>query len=87
MLKRVRWLATGVAVGAGASLWAERKAKAVAARYRPSTAAGRAIGLPGEVVAALREGRRAMKEKEAELRALSGPPIRQLRPERRRTRA
>jgi hypothetical protein len=66
-------MATGLAIGVGASLWVERKAKAVAARYRPTT---RARGLPGDVVAALREGREAMRAREAELRALSpgSPP-------------
>jgi hypothetical protein len=83
VLKRVRWLATGVAVGAGASLWAERKAKAVVARYSPagvaSGAARRARGLPSDVVAAIREGREAMREREAQLRGGTGGALGQVR--------
>ena len=81
MLSRVRWLGAGVAMGAGGSLWAQRKVKSVAARYRPSGLAGeaaeRAKGLPGELRAAIREGRHAMREREAELR--SGGPGQVLR--------
>jgi hypothetical protein len=74
----MRWLVTGMAVGLGASVWAQRKLKSVASRYQPSGLAGNAVtkakGVPAEVVAAIREGRLAMKEKEAELR--SGPDAR-----------
>ena len=91
MLKRLRWMITGLAVGAGASLWAERKAKALAARYRPSGLAGsatnRARGLPSDVAAAWREGRQAMREREAELRAEAGATVRPIRSERRQTSA
>jgi hypothetical protein len=72
MLRRVRWFGVGAAVGIGASVWAQRKAKLVSARYRPSglagTAADRARTWPGEVRAALQEGRSTMREREAELR-------------------
>jgi hypothetical protein len=72
MFKRLRWLAAGAAVGFGASLWTQRKVKAVAARYHPSGLADKAIGKarswPGEVLAALREGRATMHERETELR-------------------
>jgi hypothetical protein len=78
VLKRLRWLVTGLAVGAGGSLWAQRKVKILASRYRPSGLAGsaatRAKGLPADVVAAIREGRAAMKQREAELRELGAPP-------------
>jgi hypothetical protein len=84
MFKRSRWLVTGVAVGAGASLWAERKARALAARYSP---ADRARGLPGDVVAAWQEGRQAMREREAELKARSNGSGGPNRSERRKTRA
>ena len=60
-------------MGVGGSLWAQRKMKAVAARYSPSGLAGgaaeRAKVLPGEVKAALEGGRHAMRVREAELRA------------------
>lgn len=76
MLKRLRWLGTGVAVGFGGSLWAQRKMKSMASRYRPSGRAGNAAtkakALPADVVAAVREGKVAMRERESELRALGG---------------
>lgn len=72
MFKRARWMATGLAVGFGGSLWAQRKVKDVAARYRPSglanSAANKAKGVPEDIRAALREGKEAMREREAELR-------------------
>jgi hypothetical protein len=72
MLKRVRWLVMGAAVGFGGSLWTQRKVKAAAARYRPSGLAGAAVekakAWPGEVRAALDEGRTTMRQREAELR-------------------
>jgi hypothetical protein len=72
MPRRVRWFGAGAAVGVGASVWAQRKLRAAAARYRPrglvDTAGGRARALPGDVRAALRDGRRAMRQREAELR-------------------
>ena len=84
-------MAAGLAVGAGASLWAERKARALAAKYSPSGMAGgaasRARGLPGDVVAAVKEGRQAMREREAQLKAVSAPQIRPIRSESRRTKA
>ncbi len=74
-MKRVRWMGAGLALGIGSSVWVQRKAKAVAARYHPSSVAGTAAGRvrrwPGEVREALREGRQAMRDREAELR--SGP--------------
>jgi hypothetical protein len=71
MFKRIRWLSAGAVVGVGASVWTQRKARMVAARYLP---AGRfeADGLvrqwPARVRAAVGEGREAMHEREAELR-------------------
>jgi hypothetical protein len=66
VFKRTRWLGTGLALGVGGSIWAQRKAKEVAARYSPSGVAGVAAdvarGLPSEVKAALEEGRQAMRQ-------------------------
>jgi hypothetical protein len=77
VLKRLRWLVTGLAVGVGGSVWAQRKVKTLASRYRPSGLAGsaatKARGLPADVAAAIREGRVAMKEREAELRSMGDP--------------
>jgi|GEM_PF-3327885 len=65
MPKRTRWLVTGVALGAGGSLWAQRKAKTAAARYGP---AGLAEATGRRVAAALADGREAMREREAQLK-------------------
>jgi hypothetical protein len=66
-------MGAGLAIGIGSSVWVQRKAKAVAARYHPSSvadmAAGRVRSWPGELREALREGRQAMRDREAELRA------------------
>jgi hypothetical protein len=73
VLKRVRWMGAGMALGVGTSLWAQRKLKLVMARYSPSGVGGMAVtkakDWPGQARAALREGRVAMREREAELRA------------------
>jgi hypothetical protein len=69
-------MAAGLMFGLGGSIWVQRKVKAVAARYSPSGRAGeaatRARGLPGDVKAAIQEGRLAMRQRESELRAKNG---------------
>ncbi|HLI53983.1 MAG TPA: hypothetical protein VKU88_06645 [Acidimicrobiales bacterium] len=65
MLKRIRWLTTGLALGFGASFWLRRKAREAADRYRP---AGLAAATAARARDALAEGRIAMREREAELR-------------------
>lgn len=65
MLKRVRWLTTGAAVGFGGAFWLQRKVKNAADRYRPVGVAGAAAARARD---ALEEGRAAMREREAELR-------------------
>jgi hypothetical protein len=76
MAHRVRWLAAGLVVGVGGSMWVERKVRSVASRYTPAgiagTATARARGIPSDVRAAIAEGRAAMRAREAELR--SGTP-------------
>ena len=69
MLKRVRWLTAGAAFGFGGALWLQRKVKTAADRYRPVGLAGAAAGRAKD---ALEEGRRAMQEREAELRGSAG---------------
>ncbi len=65
MPKRTRWLVTGVALGAGGSLWAQRKAKTAASRYGPAGL----VGATGRRLAtALADGREAMREREAQLK-------------------
>ncbi len=66
MIKRLTWFVGGAVAGiAGASV-AKRKAKEVAAEYAPARMARKAGDRVREAVA---EGKRAMKSKEAELRA------------------
>jgi hypothetical protein len=68
MIKRLTWFVGGAIAGiAGASV-AKRKAKEVAAEYAPAQMARKAGDRVREAVA---EGKRAMKTKEAELRAVS----------------
>ena len=69
MLKRLRWLTAGAAFGFGGAVWLQRKVKAATDRYRPAGVAGAAAARAKD---ALEEGRRAMQEREAELRGPSG---------------
>lgn len=66
MLKRLRWLLLGAALGVGGPAWLKRKARAAGYRYRP---AGMAEAATQRARAALEEGREAMHQREAELRA------------------
>jgi hypothetical protein len=65
MFKRIRWIGLGMAAGAAVSVWSQRKAKDLAARYRPAGIAGAAFE---RARAAVDEGRRTMRQREAELR-------------------
>ncbi len=73
MFKRIFWMSTGVAVGAGSAFWAKRKVEATVERYLPEQVADRAAtsakDLGRTVRAAATEGREAMRATEAELRA------------------
>lgn len=73
MFKRALWLTTGAAFGFGSSIWVTRWAKDVAARYTPTKltidAASTAKTIGRGVRDAVAEGRVAMREREAELRA------------------
>jgi hypothetical protein len=71
MIKRVSWFMAGAAAGVAGSEYARQKAKRAADRYKPA-AVVRATALQlrvrsRDLVEALREGRHAMREKEAEL--------------------
>jgi hypothetical protein len=74
MLKRLRWLFVGALLGVFAYLWLTNKAKQKVpeARRDVEDAARRAGGALRDVgdrlVEALREGKRAMDEREGELR-------------------
>ena len=66
MIKRFTWFIGGAVAGITGAAFAKRKAKAVAADLAPVQVARRA----GERVrSAIDEGKRAMRAKEAELRA------------------
>jgi hypothetical protein len=73
VFKRIFWLSTGVAVGAGGAFWAKRKVEETVEQYLPEQVAVRAAetakGLGTTVRAAAAEGREAMRSTEAELRA------------------
>jgi hypothetical protein len=73
MFKRVIWMGTGMAVGAGGAFWAKRKAEATIERYLPEQVAERAAtsarDLGRTVRDAATEGREAMRQRELELRA------------------
>jgi hypothetical protein len=80
MFKRIRWLGLGAIAGVGASVWTQRKARVMAARYRPAGLAGgaadRARGWPARLREAVAEGREVMHQREAELRRSLQPPDR-----------
>lgn len=73
MFKRFRWMSFGAAVGLGGSVWAQRRVRRTVERYLPeqvgAKVADRARGLRADLADALEEGRLAMRDREAELRA------------------
>jgi hypothetical protein len=73
VFKRTFWFSTGAAVGLGSSVWAGRKVKRAAQRFMPEEVqrevTDRARRVGRDVRAAANEGRTAMREREAELRA------------------
>ena len=73
MLRRLFWLLVGMGFGFGASFWLMRFVKETVARYSPervsSDLADAVRGLGVDVRSAIAEGREAMREREAELRA------------------
>ncbi len=73
MFKRIIWVGTGMAVGAGGAFWAKRKVAETVERYLPEQVADRAAAsarnLGATVKAAALEGREAMRTTETELRA------------------
>lgn len=73
MFKRITWLGTGMAIGAGGAFWAKRKVENTVERYLPDQVADRAATqarVVGRTVrAAATEGRDAMRQREQELRS------------------
>jgi hypothetical protein len=80
VFKRLFWLFVGVGFGFGLSFWLTRAVRRTVERYSPEAVADnladalRAFG--SDLRAAVSEGREAMREKEAELRAELAPPRR-----------
>jgi hypothetical protein len=77
-MKRVVWFTMGAAAGVVGTTWTQRKVKQAAAAAKPRAVATRAAGAVrsrgADFVDAVREGRLAMHQREAELRAqLDGP--------------
>jgi hypothetical protein len=77
MFKRVRWMGLGAVLGVSGTVWLQLKLRRTAQRYLlpeiGSRVADRARGFGDEVRGAVTEGRHAMQEREAELRARIGP--------------
>ena len=73
MFKRLFWLLAGAGFGFGVSFWLMRFVRSTIERYTPERVSGdlaaaiREFG--GDLRAAVSEGREAMREREAELRA------------------
>jgi hypothetical protein len=73
MFKRLFWLIVGAGFGFGVSFWLMRFVRETVERYSPervSTDLGAALrSLGDDIRAAVAEGRQAMREAEADLRA------------------
>jgi hypothetical protein len=73
VFRRLFWLLLGVGVGMGSSWWVTRRVKEVAARYTPerisNDMASSVRTLGRDVRLSIQDGRQAMVEREAELRA------------------
>ena len=73
MFKRLFWLMIGVGFGFGVSFWMMRFVRDTMQRYTPervsSDLAEAVKGLGADLRAAVADGREAMREREAELRA------------------
>jgi hypothetical protein len=77
VFKRLFWLTVGMAIGFGTSFWVYRLIRQTLDRYRPENVAEALAqsvrGLREDLRAALAEGREAMRQAEAELRADLSP--------------
>lgn len=73
MFKRVRWVAVGYGLGATTSYLAARRLRRTAQKYTPNQVANRVGATVGgtarSVQSAVSQGREAMRDREAELRA------------------
>ena len=73
MFKRLFWMMFGVGLGFGLAFWLSRFLKQTAERYAPERVSNDVADglrrLGSDVRAAVSEGREAMREREAQLRA------------------
>jgi hypothetical protein len=75
--RRTFWFATGATAGVGSALWLRRRVLRTVQRYTPERVQAdmsdsvRRLG--GDIRAAVREGRDAMADREAELRTELAP--------------
>jgi hypothetical protein len=73
LFRRLFWLLVGAGFGFGASFWLMRFVRETAARYTPERVsadlADAVRGLGTDLRAAVADGRQAMREREAEIRA------------------
>ena len=73
MFKRIFWLFIGAGFGFGVSFWLMRFVRATVERYTPERVSADLAGalrqLGTDLRAAVADGREAMREREAELRA------------------
>jgi hypothetical protein len=73
MFKRLFWLSLGASIGFGSSWWVTKTVKQKIERYAPARltagVANTTHAVTGGVKAALADGREAMHDREAELRA------------------
>jgi len=73
VFKRLLWLMIGAGFGSGVSFWIVRFVRGTVERYAPervsADVAGAIRSLGTELRLAVAEGREAMREREAELRA------------------
>lgn len=78
MFRRLFWLVVGASFGFGVAFWLMRFVRETAARYTPERVsadlAGAVRSFGGDLRAAVAEGRDAMREREADLRARATPP-------------
>lgn len=70
MMRRARWLATGVALGAGGTVWAKKRLGDLQGRMEPARVVGDVAGATRRrVQAAVGAGRAQAQQREQELRA------------------
>ena len=73
-MRRARWFVAGAVAGISAGRMAKKRVHAAAERYEPVAMAKRTAAVArSRVTDAVREGRRAMRSKEAELRSGTSP--------------